>query len=1160
MTSLSLVQATSTLTLDDAQDLQHLQDDDNRTAMYLHYFELTGEQQAFVQAKISSFSGFLGAAADAANQNIQQATPLYPTQGVIYFSNQISQDHITHVYQDVLQGGTGVFTGTTMQANARSIWDYYGIGPLFPGNVYNLTELIKHPLDVNWAGVAQAVEAGLTVSWDTLTLAANAYGVARATFDDPTTYQWYYKKVHNKSVSVAVERATGKVVFVEHSTHALCVDGIVLGTDTLFKDAIYEPVIPFKPIPKTPGETPAQSQILGPLTLDAERPPEEQEFEFLQFLNAYGLTPEDVSREEKKAIIALGDTYVEKKENNNWLDKIPFTFLEQAAGNLVVIATQTGNPRLYRAAVRMERGIDILHQCVLLPGAVAAAGPTLWAVCTPMMALGMAIFSFVSLFGQQSDPNQLQPIMDMLGQLSDKIDALHEELILAKTEILAGQQLILTTMIDQFRHVAKLIQYEHAQLGVAMTLNFERMDQFLSLIHFDLSSMVRQTYTLNFEQIMVMLSAALESPPPPEQRKTLMDWRLTHIAIFEDWIINKSRSGLLNGSHYVQFLVEHQMDLPKAQMLINRRLINENIHLECMVGYLGQIAVALMGKPLKLTGPDAGSLPNPTFWLKGATTYLLLRRTLSHLEIEHDQTFQKFGKIKKNGLTYVDFIKGLKVNRSALFAQLMRGYATCVSALNQNLKVDFGVDLLVKNLGFALEERGFFKAATICQYDGEIIKKSITNASLHAPILNFLSTYQSSLRGQVGQMQQRFTSQFSTLIEGLLNDLGIDQLSANLVAPLCPIARHKTDTAKGESYLEVYHAIAHFSRFEDYGFKIPLLLSNLFANASELKNQIPKILYLAEMLGLGNIEITMSARYVNDKANFPASHASLNQREYGNYKFIFELFFVTTQRIKFCEFDCHSDQLALSNHSEVAAIVTSNWGSMAKNHTKPKPPFDYWFLASVNRKLCAMNHIPKFANVARFNKIITASQEQLLLADLGRKIEAKKRELQSLYQVFIQNPLNQSIQGDPSEASEASINLALSFMHLCGFDPDAIQKIRKNHLALINPPAPEQVPMTLELFQADFQKMIECPDDQLQNKGYRLAEVELMLAAYEAFELEQELTESTTVIEPPLPQQPSINAEEGMRRFRELLSDLGLSPETKIKPKPGETVLPEPIR
>lgn len=54
------------LTQEDIDELGQFINNDNRTGMYLRYYELTGSDQALEQAYISTFSEFTGGAADRA--------------------------------------------------------------------------------------------------------------------------------------------------------------------------------------------------------------------------------------------------------------------------------------------------------------------------------------------------------------------------------------------------------------------------------------------------------------------------------------------------------------------------------------------------------------------------------------------------------------------------------------------------------------------------------------------------------------------------------------------------------------------------------------------------------------------------------------------------------------------------------------------------------------------------------------------------------------------------------------------------------------------------------------------------------------------------------------------------------------------------------------
>ena len=55
------------ITQEHINQMKQMIQDDNRTGVYLKYFELTGSNQALTEAKISTFSGFYGGVAELAN-------------------------------------------------------------------------------------------------------------------------------------------------------------------------------------------------------------------------------------------------------------------------------------------------------------------------------------------------------------------------------------------------------------------------------------------------------------------------------------------------------------------------------------------------------------------------------------------------------------------------------------------------------------------------------------------------------------------------------------------------------------------------------------------------------------------------------------------------------------------------------------------------------------------------------------------------------------------------------------------------------------------------------------------------------------------------------------------------------------------------------------
>lgn len=122
------------------QDMDHLSwllnEQGDRTAFYLHYYEITGNEQALAAAKISHLTDFEGAVAGRANDVVQQQYPdQYPQGGVFDFSRDVAPTIFNAITKDFNEGtGTGVLTERGFLEAAREAWDAKGLGDQFPGN------------------------------------------------------------------------------------------------------------------------------------------------------------------------------------------------------------------------------------------------------------------------------------------------------------------------------------------------------------------------------------------------------------------------------------------------------------------------------------------------------------------------------------------------------------------------------------------------------------------------------------------------------------------------------------------------------------------------------------------------------------------------------------------------------------------------------------------------------------------------------------------------------------------------------------------------------------------------------------------------------------------------------------------------------------------
>ena len=131
------------ITQEHINQMKQMLQDDNRTGVYLKYFELTGSNQALTEAKISTFSGFYGGVAELANENIKDLYPVEYNIEVDQFSREITARFIEDLEDNLQDNGNGYLTDDEMQYSARSVWDDKGLGDQFPGNIQNFDTFVS---------------------------------------------------------------------------------------------------------------------------------------------------------------------------------------------------------------------------------------------------------------------------------------------------------------------------------------------------------------------------------------------------------------------------------------------------------------------------------------------------------------------------------------------------------------------------------------------------------------------------------------------------------------------------------------------------------------------------------------------------------------------------------------------------------------------------------------------------------------------------------------------------------------------------------------------------------------------------------------------------------------------------------------------------------
>ena len=118
----------------------------DRLGFYLAYHQLTGNQQALIHARVSSFSEQIGGTAYAANFLLQQ---LYGDEtpgeggyhGIYHLSQVVARRAYTVIQNDLLSGGTGSITDDVFAISAQQAWDDAALTEKFAA--YPLTQALE---------------------------------------------------------------------------------------------------------------------------------------------------------------------------------------------------------------------------------------------------------------------------------------------------------------------------------------------------------------------------------------------------------------------------------------------------------------------------------------------------------------------------------------------------------------------------------------------------------------------------------------------------------------------------------------------------------------------------------------------------------------------------------------------------------------------------------------------------------------------------------------------------------------------------------------------------------------------------------------------------------------------------------------------------------
>lgn len=137
------------LTAEHVQELKTmLYINNDRTGMYMRYYELTGgNKEVLLQAKISTFS-FEGGMANAANRFLDwkdevTGRNLYDVVTKPDFSNQVASGLMTEIERNVEQGGNGHLSEAHIFDLARESWEVKGSGGDFPGHIVEVYNALK---------------------------------------------------------------------------------------------------------------------------------------------------------------------------------------------------------------------------------------------------------------------------------------------------------------------------------------------------------------------------------------------------------------------------------------------------------------------------------------------------------------------------------------------------------------------------------------------------------------------------------------------------------------------------------------------------------------------------------------------------------------------------------------------------------------------------------------------------------------------------------------------------------------------------------------------------------------------------------------------------------------------------------------------------------
>lgn len=805
---------------------------------------------------------------------------------------------------------------------------------------------------------------------------------------------------------------------------------------------------PKSPSPPNPDSPPNPKAPPRPKGLGSKKvtrvikPNPKGEKEAQKLLDGHGVKYSTLSKKTQFFLSEMATHY--RQERRLMSPEEAFEFLGNASTLTAMIGQFSGKNEIVKIGQYGGKVIEEMKNIGKLSKELISA-PLGLATLNPVMGIATAVLSVASLFRKRKQENALDPIKQELQAISGKIEALHRDMLQGFNMLAMGQMHIYKELVSGFNHLNKLITYYHHETVVPMMICFERMEERLILLQQELSARFNISDLRGFDIIVDSVEKANSSLYEEKDREQVIrDLKRLRLSELEYWIQKEAKSAHFNGHFY--FHLTQTSSVKNAHLLVMNTLMHDGNpeQISYFIAFLGKIAQQLIPSH-DFSSLELTQLINPDIWTKGVHAYIILREKFHDYDISYDIQNLIFQDILNMGSDYLKFIKALQGNQRVLFNKLLEIHKSNILQLKE--KVTSKVVTEYTDDKLKLLNREEIKKQLEYSYDEGQIRKYVNNVVV-TPILQHCEMYKSFIKTEMQTIEAKWSENLSHLIDKMTQGVTrIEDLYPYFDRPSCPFARHKKGTAKGESYLEVYHAICHFSHFEDYGFKISLSLRNLFDQDEALRRTIPNIYYLAEGLGIGHFEISFITHYVNNNSNFvDAAHTELNGGAFYNYKYEFQVSFVFDGgdhgRIKICDFDCHTDQIPISQTvREGAKVCLTNRQRMniLGPHGHPTPPLEYWILGVCNNKLNTFHQVRYFHKANRITRGTISTQ---LEQNLRQAIDVKMNEIRSNHNVHFEEKHKKVSLNNEFDKINFSRNLILSYMYLLGFDQRYIEEAK----------------------------------------------------------------------------------------------------------------------